>query len=252
MRGGAELVFARLGDRTVLRSARSEPPLQIQRPICGPGGEAIVTLLTPTGDLLEGDAIDLQVVCEAGAEVVLRQASATRLHTCQSGDIGSSARFEVAAGARLWYLPCELIPFAKTRYCQDLRLDMAEGAQAVLREVVCPGRVWEREAARHLSLQVRVTLGDRLILVDSMRLQRPDSTATAHRSHVASILLLGAHYAQQDADRIHDAFGHEGLIGSASLLPCYGVGGRVLANSADAIYRACRLACPELRRFEWT
>lgn len=233
----------------MLQSVRSELPLQVQRPIHGPSGEAIVTLLTPPGDLIQGDEIDLRVVCEPETEVVLRQASATRLHDCDHGFIELTGRFTVEAGARLWYLPWELIPFAGTHYRQDLHLEIADGGEAVLWEVLGPGRVWERDAARQLSLTMQVRVAGQLALVQAMRLERPDPTATAGRTHVASLVFLGPRYVQSDADRIHQAIEEAGLVGSASLLPAYGVGVRVLGDGADRIFRAFRVACPELDRF---
>lgn len=233
----------------MLKSARSDLPMQVQRPIAGPAGEAIVTLLTPTGDLLEGDEIDLRVACEPGAEAVLRQASATRLHPCKAGLIRCTAHFEIAHSARLWYLPCELIPFAGTHYCQRVEVDLEAGGEVVAWEVLGPGRLWERDAARRLSLELRVRVGGRLAVADAIRLERPNLTATAGRTHVGSLLLLGPHYAEPDAERLHHAIAEASVTGGASLLPAYGVGARVLGDSADDIFEAFRLACPELRRF---
>jgi urease accessory protein len=237
MRGGAELVFTRAGGRTILRRSRCRLPLQVQRPQMGPRGEAILTLLCPTGDLLEGDEIELDVICEPGTDVTLRQASATRLHGCGQGDIEYQGHFEVQAGASLRYLPWELIPFAHTRYHQRLQVELAEGGQAGLWEVVGPGRVWEVAAPRCLSLQVDVRVDGAIVLTDVLRLERPNPVATAGHSHLGSLLLLGPDHTQADADRIHDALSGAGLVGSASLLPAYGVGARVLADSADTVFR---------------
>ena len=238
MRGGAELIFSRAREQTVLSKSCWGLPLQIQRPIRGPTGEAIVTLLCPTGDLLEGDELHLEVICEPGTDVVLRQASATRLHGCEQGKIAFTGRFQIGAEARLRYLPWELIPYAQTDYCQRLQVDLDENGEAVLWEVLGPGRVWEIDAPRRVSLEVVARVQGHVAFADILRMNRPNRTATAGHTHVGSLLLLGQNYAQQDADRIHDALVGTGLVGSASRLPQHGVGARALGDSADALFRA--------------
>ncbi len=237
MRGGAELVFSRQSGRTVLRKSCSHLPLQILRALCGPSGEAIVTLLCPTGDLLEDDEVELRVSCEPGTDVVLRQASATRLHGCESGGIAFNGRFDVGAQALLRFLPMELIPFAHTSYRQHLEFDLDEDAHAVLWEVIGPGRVWEVEAPRSLSLQLEARVQGELAFADLLRLNGPNLIATAGHSHVGSLLLFGPSYSQDHADHLHAGLAAAGVVGSASLLPCSGVGARALADSADLLLR---------------
>ncbi|HEY3118138.1 MAG TPA: urease accessory protein UreD [Chloroflexota bacterium] len=237
MHGGAELVFSREGERTVLRKSCSQLPLQVQRALCGPSGEAIVTLLSPTGDLLEDDDVELEVICEPGADVVLRQASATRLHGCESGAIAFSGHFEVGVDARLRYLPLELIPFAHANYRQHLELELDDGAEAVVWEVIGPGRVWEVDAPRQLGLQLEAWVQGELAFADLLRLNGPNRIATAGHSHVGCLLQFGPSFTQADADHLHEGLTAAGLIGSASLLPSYGVGARVIAGSADQILR---------------
>lgn len=238
MRGGAKLTFARERGQTVLRTCCSQLPLQIFQPIPGPSGEAIVTVMCPTGDLLCGDEVRLQVTCGPGTDVILRQASGTRLHACDEGQIVFDGRFEVGPDARLRYLPWELIPFANTAYRQRLQVDLAEGGEATLREVVGPGRVWEVDAPRRLSLAVESRVDGDLAFADVLRLTGQNPIATARRTHTGSLLLLGPHYIQDDADRIDAALRGAGLLASASLLPRYGIGVRALGNSADALFRA--------------
>src|SRR3989442_7735516 len=40
---------------------------------------------------------------------------------------------------------------------------------------------------------------------------------------------------QNDADHLHEALNGAGLLGSASLLPCFGIGARAVADSADQL-----------------
>jgi urease accessory protein len=221
--------------------SRSELPLQVQRAIGRPGGEAVVTLLTPSGALFGGDRVQLYVECRPGAKVVLRQVGATKLHRCEGPGIELEAKIHVAAGARFAYLPFELIPFAGSDYRQHLRLVMETGAEAVLSEAVSPGRLDEHFAYRRLELRTEAWLDGQRILLDAQRIL-PSEMDCAQLlggfTHFGTLLHLGPGLGQPDADRLHQRFQEAGMTGSASVLPSYGVGARAVGRSADSLFRA--------------
>jgi len=225
----------------VLAESHAELPLQVQRPREGPEGEAIVTLLTPAGSLLDGDAVDLCVEVRVGAKAVLRQASATQLHGGAGAGITFTADFHVAAGASFAYLPYELIPFAGADYRQTLRLHLDHGAEALLTEVVTPGRLWERFRYKRLALRTEVRLDGQRILLDAQRIvpaEGEPASLLGGYSHFGSLLRFGPSVGASEADCLHARFAELGVCGSASLLPRYGVGARVLGTSADRLLGA--------------
>src|SRR4051794_38393517 len=65
------LRFGSRQGKTVVLAARSELPLILQRPLRGPAGQAVATLLTPAGALFGGDSPELEVCCEPGTDVTL-------------------------------------------------------------------------------------------------------------------------------------------------------------------------------------
>ena len=235
------LVFGFDGQRTVLIASHSELPLQVQRPIYRPGGEAVVTLLTPAGALFAGDRVRLHIDCRPGARVIIRQVGATKLHRGEGMGIELEAEIRVAAGARFAYLPYELIPFAGSEYRQRLRLDLQEGAQALLTEVVSPGRLGEWFGYRRLELRTEAWVGDRRVVLDAQRIV-PTETDPARLlggfTHFGTRLHLGAGLGQPDADHLHERLQQLGVTGSASVLPAYGVAARVVGTSADRLLRA--------------
>src|SRR5207237_905962 len=102
-------------------------------------------------------------------------------------------------------------------------------------DVIGPGRVWELEAPRQLRLQLEARAQGQLAFADLLRLDGPDLVATAGHSHFGSLVLFGPTYTREDADCVHESLAGAGLTGSASLLPNYGIGARLLANSADQL-----------------
>jgi urease accessory protein len=265
--------LVRRGDQTVLCESRSELPLQVQRPIVGPHGEAIVTLLTPAGALLDGDVVTLEVDCGPGTDVVLRQTGATRLNRCTTGGIDVQADFRVAGDARLRVLPYELIPFAGARYAQTFRAHLQEGAEAAFLEIVAPGTLELPFAYADLALRLEAWLGDDLAALDALRVQpepgegadlkgdpglptRAGLQGGSHSpaalggySHFGTLILLGPRFDQAAADCLHHGFEEAAVQGSASLLPSYGVGARFIGRSADALRRAVRRATRDLSLF---
>jgi urease accessory protein len=224
----------------------------VQRPIVGPHGEAIITLLTPAGALLDGDVVTLEVDCGPGTDVVLRQTGATRLNRCTTGGIDVQADFRVAGDARLRVLPYELIPFAGARYTQTFRAHLQEGAEAAFLEIVAPGTLESPFAYADLALRLEAWLGDELVALDAIRI-RPEQDdcerALAGFSHFGTLILLGPRFDQAAADCLHSGFEEAAVQGSASLLPSYGIGVRFIGTSADALRRAVRYATRDLSLF---
>jgi urease accessory protein len=241
LRGASSLVFDHRGGHTVLVEAHVELPLQVQRPRIGPCGEAIVTLLTPGGCLLDGDQVALDVQVRRGAHAVLRQASATQLHGGGGRGIELNARIHVGAGARLSYLPYELIPFAGSTYRQALRVNLAEGASALLVEVVTPGRSWEHFGYHLLDLRTDVFLDEHRLLLDAQHIEpgrtRPE-LMLAGFTHFGTLLQFGPNVGADQARRLHDRLAASGVCGSASVLAAYGMGARALGYSADCLSAA--------------
>jgi urease accessory protein len=234
------LVFDYDGQRTVLVESHSELPLQVQRAIRRPGGQAVVTLLTPAGALFGGDRVRLYVECRSGTRVVIRQVGATKLHRCEGAGIELDAEIHVAAGARFAYQPFELIPFAGSEYRQHLRVFLESGAEALLSEVVSPGRLGEQFGYRRLELCTEAWLDGRRMLLDAQRIVPAEMDCAqllAGFTHFGTLIHLGAGLGQPEADRLHERFQELGVTGSASALPAYGVGGRVVGTSADCLLR---------------
>jgi urease accessory protein UreH len=212
-----------------------------------PDGRAVVTLLTPAGALFSGDEFRLTVQCRPGTDVSLRQTGATRLHGGGNMSIICDVEATVAAGARFRYLPYELIPFVHSDYSQTIRLNLAAGAEAWLTEVVSPGRLTEHFAYERLRLRTEALVDGRHVVrevVDVAPRQVDCALLLSGYTHFGTLLAFGPGLAQQDADRLHELFADRGIVGSASLLPSYGTGARVLGSAADPLISALHSAVP--------
>jgi urease accessory protein len=219
------LRFERRGDRTALIDARSELPLQFQRPIVGAHGDAIVTLLTPAAALFDGDVIDLDVECGPYTDVTLVTTGATRLNRCDHGLISAQLSVRVAAGAVFRYLPHELIPFRGSLYRQRMCIDLAADASAVLLEVITPGQDF---TYRQLEFETRVRRESRTLMLERFVLT-PDSRAALRGwTHYGSVFAFGS--VAPTADDVPN--------GGASTLAGNGVVLKVLGDTAQQLREA--------------
>jgi urease accessory protein len=234
----SRLVFTAPAGRTALTDAHAELPLLVQRPLHGPRGEAVVTLLTPSGALFDGDVLRLEVTCGPRTDVTLTTAAATKLNRCLSGEIQFECHVDVAPGATFRYLPHELIPFSATRYRQHLTVDLQVGARAYLLDIVSPGQTGA--AFTYTCLSFQTTLRQAGGVVARERMVMTSSTARQLRgyTHYAALFALGPAWTRASASELNRRLAGEAPLAGASLLPAYGVVVKALGDAAAPLRTA--------------
>jgi urease accessory protein len=120
---------------------RAEAPVVLRRT-----GPAQVHLVQAAGGPLGGDQLELRIRLAAGTELTVATAAAT---VAQPGRPGSGPAFwtvtaELAEGARLHWLPEPTVVCDGAELHATLRLTLAEGATALVREQVQLGRHGQR------------------------------------------------------------------------------------------------------------
>jgi urease accessory protein len=133
------------GELTVLAgqriSWRAEPPVVLRRT-----GPTRMHLVQAAGGPLGGDQLELRLSLAAGTELTLATAAAT---VAQPGRPGAGPAYwtvtaELAEGARLRWLPEPTVVCDGAELHASLRLTVAEGAGALVREQVQLGRHGQR------------------------------------------------------------------------------------------------------------
>lgn len=128
--GRLDLVFARQGDRTILRHCHSEAPFKMQRPFY-PEGPAIChgAMLHTAGGLVGGDRLHQTITLEPEAEAVLTTVSAGKVYRSTGEAAIQEVDIHLGPGSRLAYLPLETILFQSAILQQRLKIHLAPGAQ---------------------------------------------------------------------------------------------------------------------------
>jgi urease accessory protein len=142
--GSLRLVVERVGGRTRIAELECSGPIQVLR--CqyldsAAPDIASVTIASPSGGVLQGDRLRIAVEVRPGARVVLDTQSATRLYRMPARPALIEARFDVADGGWLEYVPDPYIPFAGSNTTIDTVLAIDAAATVLIGEIVAAGRV---------------------------------------------------------------------------------------------------------------
>jgi len=181
--GVLELIFEQAGDGTTLVHDYATVPFHISGTLGhDPHPDAdTVFIQSPTGGVAQGDRHDVSITVGDEAVAHVSTQSSTKVQSMTCNYAAADTTLSVGAGGHLDYVPEPTILHADSRYVQELTVDLAPGATAVVSDVVVPGRLarGERfEFERYLS-RVRGTGPGGLLFEDTTHLTPGDGDPTA-------------------------------------------------------------------------
>ncbi|WP_298257265.1 urease accessory protein UreD [uncultured Litoreibacter sp.] len=147
--------------------------------------EAEVILVNTAGGITGGDRYDLDISVEEGAGLTLTTQAAERAYRAQSGEVAQvENRLVVRSGARMNWLPQELILFDCCALQRRLDISLEDGATLVMVEPIVFGRAAMSEQLHNVNFQdrIKITRNSRPLYIDGMTLS---GDAAAHLSHPA-------------------------------------------------------------------
>jgi urease accessory protein len=159
--GALRLLFERRGPATVVAGCRYTLPLQVLVPVALDDPAAVVSILNPTGGLVGGDRLSIEVEATAGAHAVLTTPSATRVYRTEGEDTTQSVKIAIGPRAAVEWVPDHTIPFAGSAFRQTLDVEMDETSRLILVDAFSAGRVGRGEAWRFALLDSAVSVLDR-------------------------------------------------------------------------------------------
>jgi len=241
--GALRLAFERRGTSTVLTACRSTLPLQVLAPVALEDPAAIVSMLNPTGGVLGGDRLTVDIDVGAGAHACLTTPSATKIYRSDGPVAEQTVRLTLARDACLEWVPDHAIPFPGAAFRQRIEAEVAEGAALILVDAFAAGRVARGEAWRFARFDSGLALRDAggWLLHDRLALDASLGAAALgmaeRRPYVATIVVIADRGVEAFA-RAVDALGVPDADVGAGLLPRRGALVRCLAGSAPALQRA--------------
>jgi len=253
--GALGLRFERRGQATVLAGSRYTLPLQVLAPLALDDGAAVVSILNPTGGLLGGDRLRIEIDVGPGAHACLTTPSATKVYRTESEPASQAVTLRLAAAAVLEWVPDHTIPFAGSAFTQALHVEMGEGARLILVDAWASGRVARGEAWGFALLDTTLSVRDAQgpLLHDRLRLAGPgtwDGLGLAEgRPYFATVVVIGEHGLDGFDAIVARALGPmTDVAAGVGALPRRGALVRCLAPSAPALTDAVNLIWSAARR----
>lgn len=238
--------------RTGLRDGRTElldsaftAPYKIAKPFYD-GDTMRLMVMGATPGLLDGDALSWRVEAGAGSRVEMTGQSYTKVF--RSGGTGATQqiRLKVGAGARLFYLPQPVIPFAGSVFRSTCQADLAPDAAFVYLDAVSAGRtgMGERFQMERFCTRTEVRVAGRPVFLDNAWLW-PGRFPVAGMGFCEGHSHQGMLYVRVPGADIPGAAraASEQAAGAVEMGVSAAVDGyavRLLADSGQAIERFCR------------
>jgi urease accessory protein len=125
------LTYQRAGERTTLQH-RHNGPLRILKSLY-PEGDAVChnVIVHPPGGLVGGDTLDISVQAGSGAHALISTPGATRFYRSSGPEATQRVQLQLAAGARLEWLPLETIAYPDCHARNTLTMDLEPGAECL-------------------------------------------------------------------------------------------------------------------------
>lgn len=183
-------------DRSVIARVEASSPLRFVRPTFPGTRAATVCVVTFGGGLVHGDVIDLDLVVEAGATLVVFTQATTKAFR------GSSAQnIRATVHGTLVLLPDPVACFRGATYTQRVDITLLGEGSAVALDGFTSGRAafGERWDFDVLDLATTIRRDGRVVVRDAVRLDRADSAIAPRMDRfeaVATLLAVGPRVAR--------------------------------------------------------
>ena len=169
--GHIALSVAATGGVTRRKRVHEDGSLRVRFPNAAP--DALEAVIVNTGGgMTGGDSFAIEIDMGEGASLIAGSAAAEKIYRSNGPDAKMTMRFDLAAGARLSWLPQETILFDQARLSRHIEIDVAEGASLLMAEAVVLGRAASGEVMNHgfFADRWRLRRAGRLVFADGVRL----------------------------------------------------------------------------------
>lgn len=129
-------------------------------PLALPDPAAVVSILNPTGGVVGGDLLVIEVDVGPGAHACLTTPSATKVYRTTGSPARQEVLLRLAPGATLEYVPDHTIPFGGSDFRQVLQAEVGAGARLLIVDAFAAGRVARGEAWRFTRLESALLVHD--------------------------------------------------------------------------------------------
>jgi urease accessory protein len=160
--GTLRIEYARRDCRTIIARSHCTSPWHLFPPIyLDDTGAAYTLLLNPSGGLVGGDHLTIDLTVRAHAHAIVSTPSANRVYRSLAVPAVQTINVRIESKGLLEWLPEPTIPFAGSRFRQGIRVRLARGAGLVLWDAIASGRIARGERWDFASLENDVAITTR-------------------------------------------------------------------------------------------
>lgn len=263
-KGELTLEYVRQGSRTVLSRSSCRTPWHLFPPIYLDGtGCAYTLLLNPSGGLVGGDHLAIDLSLGARAHVLVSTPTANKVYRSLGAPSAQAAQVSVGPGAILEWILEPTIPFAGSRFRQVVHVTLAPGATAVLWDAIASGRIagGERWAFTSLDNEIRIAAASGASVSERYTLRPDDSVGGVGLvepwNYVASLYAVGDAVGEETWKRLEENLArildqHSGrILGGVSQPAAPGLAVKLVARSAPDLAAVLQSLWAAVRRVLW-
>ncbi|BCA56785.1 putative urease accessory protein UreD [Nitrospira sp. KM1] len=258
--GTLAIQYVHDGSRTVFGRTKSQTPWHLFPPIyLDESGAAYTLLLNPSGGLVGGDHLRLDIRLETGTHVLVSTPAANRVYRSLSEESFQEITLSLAPRAILEWFPEQTIPFAESRFRQSIEVTLARGATVLLWDAVASGRIarGERWAFTSLCNDIRVVMPTGATIRERYDINPGSVGLAGDWDYVASLFIVGDGADSATRDRLESELamqldGHKGaLLGGVSRPEGPAVAVKLVARSAHVLTEVSDRLRHTVRRVLW-
>lgn len=262
--GELRLEYARRDRKTILALSHCTSPWHLLPPIyLDETGSAYTLLLNPSGGLVGGDQLSINMTLHADARVLISAPSANRVYRSLGEVSVQEVHIAVGPGAVLEWVPEPTIPFAGSRYHQELHVTLSSGATILLWDAIASGRIarGERWAFTSLENEIRITTATGASVLERFALNPATDLSRVGLAeewdYVASLYVVSDRVTAETWSRLEARLGHildeppKQLLGGVSTPAVPGVAVKLLTRTAPDLTRVLQALWGAVRAELW-
>jgi urease accessory protein len=169
--GTGRIVLSGIGGDTRVADIHQRFPIAVMFPEIAGGSAKEVVIVNASGGIAGGDRLDIDVVAQEEAAVVVTNQAAEKVYRALDRPARIVTRLKVGETARLAWLPQETIVFNRARVLRQTEVDIQSGAELIALEWLVLGRTARGEdvVGGHIADSWRIRKDGRLIWADGFR-----------------------------------------------------------------------------------
>jgi len=145
--------------KTVIAHQYSKAPLLTQKALYYDSANpsmAYLFLMSSSGGVLQGDRYEIKISLGKNTAANITTQGATRIYKMESDYASQILDVTVGDGAYLELLPDQIIPYAKSRYFQQVNLLVGQNSTIIYSEIISPGRAARGELFEYELCYLRI------------------------------------------------------------------------------------------------